>query len=486
MTRNPIRVGEDPPAGDITFLFGMVQAGAADVAAFLEALPRLCRGTLGDCELGTGADHVVCVARLPRALAARTRSRLEYWAWRIGGTLSPDRRQAEAALRACDHVLRQVSPQGLAAAGRALLASRLPAGAAPEALRLRLDVASPQAAGITFERRTLALFVPSPRLPPAGDRLTLELRLGGGEAFEAQGVITSLRGPGEGGLGAPAGFVVRLTVAEERLVRALGAEVPAVSPPARRSAPRCPVRALARLTPLDPPAGAAPGTVTRLAPAERGGALDWVENLSQRGAFVRTAEPVTPGTRVRLEVDVPGGDTAALRGEVVHQGDRGLGIRFGDPAAEELVGAVLEAVATRRRRALVVDGDPIARPLLCAQLSAQGFEVFSASDGAAGLSALIDLLLDLDLLVVALHAPSLDAQRFLQLVRGAGGERDLAIAVVGGAVDEATRGALSAAGADAVLSWDDGAAGMVDAAVRAMLRRERSRRSGSHRLDRLA
>ncbi len=76
--------------------------------------------------------------------------------------------------------------------------------------------------------------------------------------------------------------------------------------------------------------------------------------------------------------------------------------------------------------------------------------MISAADGDAGLALLLDELLALDVLVVAADLPGRDARAFAELIRRAGGERDLSIVVVGATRQHEDE--LLAAGVDRVLA----------------------------------
>jgi CheY-like chemotaxis protein len=123
--------------------------------------------------------------------------------------------------------------------------------------------------------------------------------------------------------------------------------------------------------------------------------------------------------------------------------------------------------AARRRRALVVDDDPIARRALEKILSLDGFQVLTAADGLAGLRALVDELLDLDVVVTDVRMPGIDGEELIRRIRQVGGEEDLGIVVVSGAAPDEAR--LTAMGADAVIGKTadiDAIAAAVDVASR--------------------
>ena len=126
--------------------------------------------------------------------------------------------------------------------------------------------------------------------------------------------------------------------------------------------------------------------------------------------------------------------------------------------------------STRTPKALLLDDDPTALRLLGTALQDRGFEVRAAVDGEAGTALLVDELLDLDVLVVDSDLPGRDARGLLHLVRWAGGERDLGVVVLASGPDAATRDALLALGADAVVDRRAGHAVAVEA-IAAIARR---------------
>src|SRR6185369_10173349 len=105
-------------------------------------------------------------------------------------------------------------------------------------------------------------------------------------------------------------------------------------------------------------------------------------------------------------------------------------------------------------------------------------EVLTARDGAAGLSLLADELLALDLLVTDVKMPHMDGETLVRTIRRAGGESDLAIVVVTGAMEPGLEPRLERDGADAVL---DKALGpdLIAQAADAVLERKRLSRSRS-------
>jgi CheY-like chemotaxis protein len=88
--------------------------------------------------------------------------------------------------------------------------------------------------------------------------------------------------------------------------------------------------------------------------------------------------------------------------------------------------------------------------MLADALADRGFEVLTAAGGSEGFRILSEELLSLDLLLTDLRMPNMDGESFVRLIRGAGGELDLAIVAVTARIEEGERQAAQA-GADAVL-----------------------------------
>jgi CheY-like chemotaxis protein len=122
-------------------------------------------------------------------------------------------------------------------------------------------------------------------------------------------------------------------------------------------------------------------------------------------------------------------------------------------------------------RALVLDDDAGAALDVRRSLEARGFLVSSAADGTRGLALLLDELLDLDVLVIDVDLPERGARSFADLIRRAGGERDLAIVALADASCASARPELLARGLDAVVSRSAGAAAAAEAAEAAIARR---------------
>jgi len=149
-----------------------------------------------------------------------------------------------------------------------------------------------------------------------------------------------------------------------------------------------------------------------------------------------------------------------------------------EPTDAHLVNASAPAHASGaapvRRRALVVDDDDFARHVLVAILRRHGFQVVTATDGLAGLRALVDDVLDLDVVVTDVRMPGMNGEELVSRIREAGGERDVGIVVVSAYVPDEAR--LRAMGVDAVIGKADG----VDAIAEAVIASARAARARAH------
>jgi CheY-like chemotaxis protein len=111
----------------------------------------------------------------------------------------------------------------------------------------------------------------------------------------------------------------------------------------------------------------------------------------------------------------------------------------------------------RNPRALLLATDHETLYSLATSLERRGFEVLAAMDGAAGVECLLDNLLSLDLVVSDLDLPGRDGASLLELVRVAGGERDLAMVIRAAGLSACERDGLRVLGADAVVCATDAA-----------------------------
>jgi CheY-like chemotaxis protein len=126
---------------------------------------------------------------------------------------------------------------------------------------------------------------------------------------------------------------------------------------------------------------------------------------------------------------------------------------------------------TQHLRALVLDDDAAAIRALQRSLEARWCSVVSARDGTGGLALLLDELLGLDVLVIDMELPGRDARSFAQVIRRAGGERDLSIVVLAAPASAAIRTELLSLGVDAVVDRSAGPDAVADAVENAVGRR---------------
>lgn len=120
-----------------------------------------------------------------------------------------------------------------------------------------------------------------------------------------------------------------------------------------------------------------------------------------------------------------------------------------------------------------MDDDPVVLHILSALLDEHGIEAVPASSGRAGLRALSEEILSLDLLITDLNMPDLTGDALVLAVRELGGERDLPILVLSSGVDPEHVRALRMAGADAVVDKGAGLAPVTAAALSLLAARGR-------------
>jgi CheY-like chemotaxis protein len=382
--------------------------------------------------------------------------------------MAPDEvRRFRETLEPADLSLRAVPPERWSESVRRAFAA---AGAvSPPAVlstpELRLHIGGAGWHGFTFDRSAGLLDVPSPLAPPAGDVLQVSIEPAGspGEHCCAHATVVAVRRPANASTRSVAGFTLALDAASSDASLHLAARCPAPGEiPTTRAAPRYPVVGGAWLTD--------PGEELRY-DAEDQFLRDYVTNLSHGGAFVRTRRPRRIGDRVNLYVRLPGREPIGIPATVVHRSGEGVGLQFElGGSVEAALCAAVASLAARPRRALVIDDDAFVRRVLVDTFTARGFDTLTASDGEAGLRAIVDELLGLDAVVTDVHMPGLSGDDLVSAVRHAGGEAELVlVAVTADASDElAVR--LRAAGADAVLSKELGPDRVV-AEVEAALRR---------------
>ena len=442
------------------------------------ALPGLLRGALHEVELRyqSQAQLLGVFVRLRAdGLAQAERDRLVFWTARAGGrALAEETMTADHRARIDAYLARPTQAQaGVSTAalydvsGRFFTELGAPANrrrSPTETPVLVMDVGGPGWNGVRWRPDDACLFVAAPLAPPAGDEVPLLLRVpGAGRPIQARATVAGVRAPAAAGPGMPAGYTLRLDDPPAPLREALARAAPPDQTDSR-SAPRFHVNAPVKVTrPLElqledepglavvpPPAPAARALIEYATDQEL--AADYVENLSQGGAFVRTSSPAPVGSRIELALKLPDGAELHARATVAFAREGGMGVRFQlDPEAEAMLSSAMAHISARPRRALVVDDDETMRRIVSDALGERGFEVLSASNASEGLSMLSEELLALDLLVTDVVMPGMSGEEFVRLIRKAGGEVDLAIVCVSGQLGGGTEEALERAGADAVL-----------------------------------
>jgi len=490
---SPLHAGRamEPLPGIVALaaLFDRARGARLDAAErFVSSLPRLFPEALVGCDLAfqpRACVFAVVMRFSARRFGAEGRGRLDFWLARAGvrstalaDVSSRQRASFFASLEACQARVMGVAPDRLVAdAADLFTAAGAPAGRRRPGASdptLAMDVGGPGWEGVRYVAEGPSLFIPGLLAPVLGDELTLSLRLPGLERpFETRARVAWVRGAGEGG-GALPGFSLTLLDAAPELLGALAARQPPAVPlvaAALRAHPRYAVKAPVVVTPwadggedaprAAPPAAAleptdGPDGASDPPLAEYGGdeepSGDYLEDLSQGGAFVRTARPAPVGERVRLGLRLPGGEAFSAPAVVAMVNGAGMGVRFDlDEAGQQRLAAAIAHLSARPRRALVVDDDAVVRWMLQEALQQRGFEVLTADDGRSGLSLLADELLALDLLVTDVRMRQMDGESFIRTIRRAGGEADLAIVAVTGALGSELEQRLEREGADAVL-----------------------------------
>lgn len=431
------------------------------------ALPQLVDRALIDCEFRYQTEQKllgVWVHLRADGLAQAKRDRLVFWTARAGGRamevqrMTPeDQHRLDAYLAQPSHALAGVAGADLFEAGGRFFTE---VGAAPdrrrsatEAPRLVMDVGGPGWDGVRWMPEDRRLFVAAPFSPPIGDEIPLFIRVPGDdkpvEPIQARATVVEVRPGAAAAPGSPAGYVLRLEDPPASLVEALGAAAGEYGDDSR-SAPRFHVKGPVKVAPAEPLPPAPRATIEYATDQEL--AADYIQNLSQGGAFVRTQSPPPVGAPVQLQLKLPNGaelDTLAI---VAFTNANGMGVRFQlAPEAEAVLSNAMAHISARPRRALVVDDDEMVCRMMADALRDRGFEVLTANSAPEGIATLAEELLALDLLVTDLVMPGMNGEDFVRLIRKTGGEVDLAIVGVTGSLAEGTEARLEKAGADAVL-----------------------------------
>ena len=449
------------------------------------ALPLLLGDDLLDCGVRYQAQAKllgVTVRLGGEALGAAARDRLVFWTARAGGRAmgvdqldADDRSRLETYLAKPTHALSGVAPEELFEVAGAFFTEL---GAAPDRRRspgeppqLVMDVGGPGWEGVRWDAAERRLFVAAPFAPPAGDLIPLFLRAPGQDKpIQARATVIEVRP--DGAPGAPAGYLLQLEDPPSALLEALAAPPPAPLHDAR-AAPRFQVNA-----PVKVSAAAAPARHLIEYATDQELAADFVQNLSQGGAFVRTPHPPAAGTEVELELRLPNGAELRAGAVVAFANANGMGVRFQlDAEAQAVLSNAMAHISARPRRALVVDDDELVCRMIADALRDRGFEVMTAGTAAEGLSILSEELLALDLLVTDVVMPGMTGEELVRLIRKTGGEVELAIVGVTGSVEDGVERRLEAAGADAVLEKSLGP-DLIAQAADAVLERKRLTEQG--------
>jgi CheY-like chemotaxis protein len=450
--------------------------------------PHLFGAALHDVDLAyrTASRYLVAVLRFDAALFdERTRARLAFWAARAGGRASPldgmadgERQTFEAHLDLCELKLKGLRPAELFDRTARLFTD---VGAPPTRRRnpldrpmMALDVGGSGFEGVTYQPEHRELFVAAPMAPPPGDEVLVVFRLPGvDKPVGVKTQVATVRTATESGPGRPAGFALSIPAGAPVVHDALSKHAPATAAETR-AAPRYQVKAPVKvLVPAPPPQAAPPAHAVIEYATDQELEADFIENLSQGGAFIRSAHPQPVGATLALDFRLPNGAELKAQALVAFANANGMGVKFTlDAESEAVLQAAIAHISARARRALVVDDDALVRRMLADALADRGFEVITASDGQDGLRVLSEELLALDLLLTDVFMPGMDGEHFVQMIRRAGGEADLAIVVVSGKMEPGLEPRLEQAGADAVL---DKALGpeLVAQAADAVLERKR-------------
>lgn len=109
----------------------------------------------------------------------------------------------------------------------------------------------------------------------------------------------------------------------------------------------------------------------------------------------------------------------------------------------------------RKPRALLLAGDRESLSALAAAFERRGFDVVAGTDGAGGVHLLLEHLLSLDVLVADLELPGRGGASLVELVRVAGGERELALVLRCGGLSPREAERLRCLGADALVHASD-------------------------------
>jgi CheY-like chemotaxis protein len=456
------------------------------------SLPKLLGPALVECDLlyrTASQDLMVELCLDEQAFGEPLRARLAFWTARSGGRATPvvgmserDRKAFQLHVVGSELKRTGVPPGALfVAAGGFFTAAGAPDSrrrAAIERPMLVVEPGGPDWDGVAYEPARGELFLPSPLALPLGDEVMLVVRAAGVEKpVGVRARICGRRSGEQAGPGRPAGFT--LLVPEAALVvRALLEGQSPASTASARGMPRYPVRAAVAVAPgpeVAAPSSGPPGATIRYA-TDRDLEADYVENLSQGGAFVRSASPLPVGAPLSLRFRLPNGAELNAQAVVAFTSRDGMGVRFTlDAEVEATLQAAMAHLTARARRAAVVDDDGPFRHQLADALTQRGFEVLTAPLSGDGLRLVSEEIRGLDLLLTDVAMPGRGGEYFVRRLRTAGGEGGPTIVVAAARMSLELERTFEEAGADAVLDKALGAELMAQAADAALERRRQGR-----------
>lgn len=168
----------------------------------------------------------------------------------------------------------------------------------------------------------------------------------------------------------------------------------------------------------------------------------WATDISRGGLFVRHSEPPAVGSKLMVTLVLPDGQRTSLWAEVAHQiphgPDAGCGLRFVDTNLDALkpVETLVSAYHQRRPQVLLIDDEPAWSTLVAEGLRVLGVDVEVLADPAEGQRRLTERFFELDLLVVNVRLPGLDAVALLHRVSEHGHARGLRVILCSAATPE--------------------------------------------------
>ena len=383
-------------------------------------LSGLLDGALIDADVGySPATRSFLVLARTSGLTPSAEARFRYWCARAGGmpwnltaSKPEERKVLEARSARCE--IRSVAVPAIGLAAAAAKVANV-AGAPPDRRpaseaqpTLSMDSGSAAFASVTWDPAARQLFIPGVSAPPVGDAVQVLLRVPRMDRpLEARGRVVEVRTEQDAGPGKAAGFVLQVDGLSAVMAAALATHAVSAHDPgaSSRAAPRYAVNAPVKVR-------SDQGPTARLDYGSREEFQDdYVENLSQGGAFVRTQAPLPEGTKLTLDMRLPGGVEFRAPATVMFRNPRGMGVKIElDEEGRHKLAAVLVRISARPRRALVVDDDALILRALTDSLQARGFEVLTARDGREGLHIMADELLTLDLLVTDVRMPEMDGR----------------------------------------------------------------------------